>query len=297
MSLTVRQWTADDAVPLLRVPAADDHKYSRGALGVRTGSSQYPGAAVLTAEAAWRTGIGLVTFVSPQNDAPSRHGLPSPAAAVLARRPETVFADDIATAVARCDAWVIGSGTDAATRSPAEHEALLQILAGAAPVVVDAGAIELTRRSPGAPVIVTPHMGEFTSLWQAAGLRSELSLTSDAQPLVRAAAAHTLARSLGITVLLKGSITTVASPHTDEVIQVGPATPWLATAGTGDVLAGVLGALVASHAAAVHAEPRLLAALGATAALLHDLAARIAGGPCTALDVAAALPQAIASLR
>ncbi len=296
------QWRAIDAAGLLRAPVPASHKYSRGVLGLRTGSSAYPGAAVIGAEAAWRTGIGSVRYVTPLGDASPAHGLPSPAAAVLARRPETVFCGDGGEDRARSNAWLIGSGTDAGSRGFTETEALRELLAGSAPVVVDAGALGLiAERPPTAPTIITPHRGEFAGLWQRLG-------ASERQPAAPEAAAI-LARELGVTVLLKGSRTIAVAPNGFSLVT-GPATPWLATAGTGDVLAGMLGALVATHAARGAAvfddDPALLARLGATAALLHDAAARIAasdaaatgdGGPVTALDIASAVPSAIADLR
>lgn len=302
MTLGPAPWRAADAAPLLSVPGPDSHKYSRGVLGLRTGSSAYPGAAALSAESAWRTGLGLVRFFSPVADVPPQFGLPSPAAAVFTVRPETVFTHDTAEDRARCDAWLIGSGTDPDTRSPAELDALLSLLQGDSPIVVDAGALGLlTEHRPSAPVIATPHLGEFRSLWGLAGLGDFPGV----QGMQAQQAAAILARTLDVTVLLKGSRTVVASPAGQSLI-VGPATPWLATAGTGDVLAGVIGALVATHAHAVLEDRKLLAQLGATAALLHDMAARIASGdangtgdgaPITALDVAHAIPRAHAQLR
>ena len=320
-----QRWEARDAAAFLAAPTADSHKYSRGVLGLSTGSAAYPGAAVLGAEAAWRTGVGLVTFVPSADRTEPHFGLPTPAAAVLAARPETVVSAD----TGRCDAWVIGSGTDPAARSEPERERIAAILAGTAPVVIDAGALDLATGSrapherPSAPRIVTPHAGEFRTLWLAAGLgaapdlgapvgASDAARPDDAAAVAaRAEAAATLATRLGAAVLLKGSVTLAAAP-TGRVLRTGPATPWLATAGTGDVLAGILGALTAGNATAVRAEPELLADLGATAALLHDTAARIAAGdparespsgrasagrPITALDVAHALPDAVERLR
>lgn len=302
----IEHWTAQQAAEWLSAPGPADDKYRRGVLGVRTGSSRYPGAAVLGVSAAWRVGAGLIRYVPMRDDVPSDSGLPTPAAAVLARHPETVFG----AGGRECDAWLVGSGTDPTERSTAERRDLLSLLDGAAPVVVDAGALELaltTEQRGRAPRILTPHLGEFTRLWQQAGLgdppspwpdRIERRATPAVDDLARAALR--LAERLEATILLKGSITIVATPG-GRTISIGPATPWLATAGTGDVLAGILGALVAVHASEVRADPECLAALGATAALLHDLAARLAaddpyargdGRPVTASDVIDAVPRA-----
>lgn len=281
-------------------PDHTSHKYSRGVLGLRTGSSAYPGAAVLGAEAAWRTGIGSVRFFSALDESPSQCGLPSPAAAVLAVRPETVFADDTAANRARVDAWVIGSGTDPQLRSFAETEALRQLLHGDTPVVVDAGALDLlVAGEVAAPCVVTPHLGEFTSLYVSCGFAATEIAAAEiaADP---AAAAARVANHLGVTVVLKGSRSIVASPQTEPHVY-GPATPRLATAGTGDVLAGVLGALLASNAALIAKDAASLSQLAIAAVALHDRAARLAaddpdaigaGHPITALDVAAHLAEA-----
>lgn len=298
------RWTNARAADWLRHPGPNDTKYRRGVLGMRTGSSRYPGAAVLGALAAWRTGIGMVRYVPARDDEAPPHGLPAPAAAVLAVAPETVFGEP---GERGCDAWVIGSGTDASTRSDAEREALVELLTGTAPVVVDAGALELAAEvcraataggSAIAPTILTPHAGEFARLWRAAGLASLPDLWREQRP---ERAASELAARLGATVLLKGSVTLCATPD-GSVLRHGPSTPWLSTAGTGDVLAGLLGALVAGNAERASAGPDALAELGATAALLHDSAARIAahdpgtvgaGRPITATDVAEAIPAAV----
>ncbi|MBQ9918603.1 MAG: hypothetical protein IJO71_15580, partial [Microbacterium sp.] len=98
--MTARDWTGHDAARTLRRPTDADDKYSRGVVGLRTGSTRYPGAAVLGVEAAWRTGTGMVRYLGPARAQDL----------VLQRRPETVTADG------RVQAWVIGSGTDAAER-------------------------------------------------------------------------------------------------------------------------------------------------------------------------------------
>jgi hydroxyethylthiazole kinase-like uncharacterized protein yjeF len=278
----VTVWTEQDAAAWVRAPEADDDKYRRGVVGIRTGSPAYPGAAVLGVEAAWRTGTGMVRYLGPRRAADL----------VLARRPETVTADG------RVQAWVLGSGTDADDRSGEETAALREILAGAVPVVADAGALGLAARA-AAPRILTPHASEHDRLRGGLGLapapgRDEAS---------RIAAVRETARVSGAVVLLKGAVTLVAAPG-GWTARVAAATQWLATAGTGDVLAGVVGALVAARSAQAAADAEALAALAATGAWLHGRAARIAvadaggpGGPVTALDVAAALPRAVAALR
>lgn len=271
----VREWSRADTAQLLRVPDVDDDKYSRGVVALRTGTDAYPGAAVLGVEAAWRAGAGFVRFV----------GAGRAADAVLARRPETVAAPDVGST--RVDTWVIGSGTDAAERTEEEEAALLGILGGDAAVVVDAGALDLASRA-AAPLLLTPHAGEFARLCAQHGLQE----TGDRMMDV----AQT-ARALGHTVLLKGATTLVAAPD-GAVISVASAPGWLATAGAGDVLAGVLGALLAANPAAPVAE------VAAAGAWLHGYAAAFASGtirggtgrPIVALDVAEAVPAAIEDL-
>ena len=320
-SVPAEAWGDSQTGAWLPTPGLADDKYRRGVLAVRTGSALFPGAAVLSVSAAWRTGIGMVRYVPAVDDRASEHGLPSPAAAVLAAHPETVFGAPADPA--NCDAWVIGSGTDPDQRSDAERDALAAILGGAAPVVVDAGALDLvTGERPAAPAILTPHAGEFTRLWQAAGLGTKpegwpaRTRSKRARPVkteARVAAALQLAERLGAAVLLKGSTSVTATPGGQAFLS-GPATPWLATAGTGDVLAGVLGALAASQGDAIREDPELLGAIAASAAVVHDVAARLASGtitettgggsasassgiPITAADVIAAVPEAVARLR
>ena len=265
--------TVSDAARVLRRPTAADDKYSRGVLGVRTGSDEYPGAAVLGVEAAWRTGAGMVRYLGPS----------VPTSLVLQRRPETVAAPG------RVQAWLIGSGTDAMSRSDAETEALRGILGADLPVVVDAGALDLAAGGT-APMIVTPHGREHARLRAQLGLAEDFPAT-DAE---RSASALETAAALGATVVLKGAVTIVASAS-GWATTVSAGTPWLATAGTGDVLAGAIGAVLAGAGAGAD-----LAAVASTGVWLHGRAGSLAaeglgaqGGPITALDVAAALPRAV----
>lgn len=272
----VREWSRSDTARYLRRPTADDDKYSRGVVALRTGSDAYPGAAVLGVEAAWRAGAGFVRFVGDRRVSD----------AVLARRPETVTGSDVGRT--RIDAWVIGSGTDAEARSAEEEQALRALLTGTVRVVVDAGALDLVER-PTAPVLLTPHAGEFSKL----RARLRLTATDDG----RVAQVGAVARAFGVTVLLKGAHTLIAEPD-GGVISVDAGTGWLATAGTGDVLGGVLGALLAANPMVPVAEA------AAAGAWLHGYAARLASGsangepghPIVALDVAQALPRAIADV-
>lgn len=257
----------------LRVPDEHDDKYSRGVVALRTGSAEYPGAAILGVEAAWRAGAGFVRYV----------GSGRAADAVIARRPETVTGVD--TGRTRINAWVIGSGTDPASRSQEETAALRGVLAGDVAVVADAGALDVAR-SGSAPRVLTPHAGEFARLYPG------LDAQTDPVTAVREAA-----DDAGAVVLLKGARTLIASP-TGTVIAVREGPGWLATAGSGDVLAGVIGALIAGNPGADLAE------VTAAAAWLHGSAARLAAGvgagetghPIVALDVAEHLPSAIADV-
>ncbi|MFC7790133.1 ADP-dependent NAD(P)H-hydrate dehydratase [Microbacterium sp. MAHUQ-60] len=275
----IREWTRADTVAFLRVPTTDDDKYTRGVVALRTGSRAYPGAAVLGVEAAWRSGAGYVRYVGGAADA------------VLARRPETVAGADVGRT--RVDAWVVGSGTDAVHRDDDELAALREILHGETPVVVDAGALDL---APGAraPLVLTPHAGELARLRARLGLAAT---PEDASAEQRAAEVVETADALGQVVVRKGARTIVAAPGSQPIaVSNGPA--WLSTAGTGDVLAAVIAALLAANPDRPHHET------AASAVWLHGFAGARASGavdgavghPIVALDVAEALSAAIGGL-
>ena len=270
------EWEAAQARDWIAVPQATDDKYSRGVLGVRTGSTEYPGAAVLGVEAASRTGVGMLRYLGPR-----RVG-----ALVLQRRPEVVTADG------RVQAWLLGSGMDAGSRSAETTKQLQKALRQGVPTLLDAGALDLTGAGTGARVI-TPHYRELAALLG----RSEESVTGAEIAAEPGQWAVRAAGLLGVTVLLKGSTTHIASPSGIR-LTVSGAPAWLATAGSGDVLAGILGALLATNAARIDADADALAALAATAAFVHGAAAHRAsgGGPILALDIAEAVPATIAAL-
>lgn len=275
MTDSVRNWTEADARDWIAVPQRGDDKYSRGVLGVITGSAAFPGAAVLGVEGAMRTGVGMVRYVGPR----------SVREAVLARRPEVVAGDG------RVQAWLVGSGMDASRRTLVLQGELTWALAQGHPVVIDAGALDLVSAASGA-VVITPHFREL------AGALDRPDATADAIAADPPGWAKRSAELLGVTVLLKGAVTYVAHPGS-PVIAVRDAPGWLATAGTGDVLGGMLGALVATHADAIAEDAATaMPALAATAAWVHARAAERAsgGGPIAAGDVAEAVPATIAAL-
>lgn len=259
--------TDADIAALLPVPGPADDKYSRGVVGLLTGSDRYPGAAVLGVGGAVRAGAGYV-----------RH-LGGGADAVRARFPTVVVGEG------RCDAYVVGSGlgTDAAAQ-----ERVRALLATDVPVVLDADGLAVGAaaiRGRGAGTLVTPHAGEFQRL---------TGVDPGGDPL---GSARRAADDLGVTVLLKGLRTVIAAPGGPWRINA-TGCPWLATAGTGDVLAGAAGALLAALAKRGH-DPALLALdAGSAAAHLHGVAGWLAsdGAPLAAdalLDVWAAAVRSV----
>jgi len=272
-------WTAADAKACIRLPMANDHKYTRGVLGVVTGSRQFPGTAVLSTAAALATGLGMVRF----------YPAAQLAAQVLQRSPEVVIAPG------KVNAWLLGSGVPApegfSISNWLRHRQIGAAQEHPAPTVLDAGALYLAG-TLRAPTLITPHAGELAILLKARGIFTS-SLAIAAEPCAWALKAHDV---LGVTVLLKGSHTVVAGPG--MAITLSPATPWLATAGTGDVLAGIVGALVASRHSELNDNPALLAQIAASGAYLHASAAAIAsnGAPLTAITLIDAIAQALRQL-
>ncbi|CAN5362927.1 hypothetical protein BH09ACT6_BH09ACT6_01470 [soil metagenome] len=269
-------FTASDARGYVPAPTPHDDKYSRGVLGVITGSPLFPGAAVLGVEGASRTGVGMVRYLGPGRAT----------RLVLQRRPEVV------TVEGRVQAWLVGSGLDAATREPHVTAALVAALGHGHPAVIDAGALDLVHAATGSAVI-TPHAGELLRVLTDHGVEvTTAQIVDDPESWAQKAA-----ELLDVTVLLKGHVTHVF--HGTRGFRVTAPTTELATAGAGDVLAGILGALLATHATAIANDPTVVGRLAATAAVLHGLAGMeaSAGGPIAALDIADALPRVIAGLR
>ena len=229
MSVTWREWTAEDSAEWIAVPSAGDDKYTRGVLGVITGSTDYPGAAVLGVEAAWRAGAGMVRYIGPRRAS----------TAVLAQRPETV------TVAGRVQGWLVGSGIDPHRRSFVLQGDLQHALASRLPVVLDAGGLDLVG-SHTAPTVITPHARELATLLTT----REIDASAADVRADPAAWAERAARELGVVVLLKGAVTRIVDPDRDAYTVTAP-THWLATAGSGDILGGILGALIATNHAAL----------------------------------------------
>ena len=271
--MTFREFSTAEAREFIPLPTPDDDKYSRGVLGVITGSEDYPGAAVLGVEAAIRTGVGMVRYL----------GAERPTLLVLHRRPEVV------TVGGRVQAWLVGSGMDTASRDPATTARLRSALEQPVPVVIDAGALDLIDSSTG-PAVMTPHHGELARMF---GVQRAVITADPAGWAVRAA------EQWGATVLLKGAQTFIADSSGCR-LSVRSSNGFTATAGAGDALGGILGALVATRRAENAAErhPVSLARLAATAAVIHREAAHYAGagGPFAVLDLAAAVSGVVAGM-
>ena len=268
-----------DVAALWPVPGRASHKYTRGVVGVVAGTAAYPGAGVLAVSGAVLSGAGMVRYLGPSRVAD----------AVLAVRPEVVAGEG------RVQAWVLGPGVDPADaeQSTRVRRVLAAALAGGLPVVADAGALRLLPGRVRPWVVLTPHAGELAELLGARGEAVDREAV-EADPLRWARRAQELT---GATVLLKGPTTLVVGAGEAVWSQAdGPA--WLATAGSGDVLAGLLGTLLAGRSDDVLADPTLAAALAAAAAHVHGRAGHRAGpgGPVHALAVAEALPGTVAAL-
>ena len=321
-------------------PGANDHKYTRGVVGLWAGSETYPGAAVLAANGAVLAGAGMVRLTAPRRVEDL----------VLAARPEVV------PAAGRSQALVLGPGVAPAdtvradklrevlrpTLAPARDSGGGRVADGArtgeeaadsaagaapagAPAVVDAGALSILtelldeglRCTPRH--VLTPHAGEAAALLTALADSETPEGTARQwnRERVEAHPAHAvreICRLSGATVLLKGATTLIAAPH-HPLVSVDSGPGWMATAGSGDVLAGVLGAVLAGAAArwereagcaaagadsaqgvlvdSVAAGVRLHALAGAYAAAMPGAGVVGAGGhPVAALDIAAALGPA-----
>jgi hydroxyethylthiazole kinase-like uncharacterized protein yjeF len=226
-------------------PDVSSDKYTRGVAGLVTGSSAFPGAALLSTAGALAGPSGMVRYVGPVADD------------VVRAHPSVVVFRRVAEA-GRVQAWLCGCGLGTDERA---HEELRAVLGSTVPAVIDADALTMLAdshllawlRQRDAPTVVTPHDREFARI------------AGDQVGPDRLEAARQLAARLGVVVLLKGDRTIVATP--DGTAWANPTgTPSLATAGTGDVLAGLLVSLLAGGLPADRA--------AVAAAFVHGLAGR-----------------------
>lgn len=300
---------AADVGGLWPVPGPEDHKYTRGVVQVVAGSAAFPLTGVLCVEGAGRAGAGMVRYVGPEDAA----------FAILSRFPEAV------SGAGKHQCLLVGPGVDPKD-SARVREALNQAVQAATsgiPLVLDAGAIDLypqiISQIPGGILthrtILTPHAGEAARLLSTLGAGGGRGGVSRAEVEASPAAwVQYLADKTGATVLLKGAVTLIASAEGTMFSQAG-APYWTGTAGSGDVLAGIVGAVLAQHQARAEQtghqlSPSQVSAAVASAAWVHARAARKAAGlpfscsqpdsvnnlgaPVVATDIARQVPGAIA---
>jgi ADP-dependent NAD(P)H-hydrate dehydratase / NAD(P)H-hydrate epimerase len=264
---TEHRLVAPEVLALVPRKTAEQNKYSAGTVLVAGGAPGTTGAICLAAEAAFRADAGYVAVAVPERSRP----------VVEARLLEAVKVlwGDAVEAAAKAQAIAIGPGLGRDDDAKAVRDALLA--AGAQRLVLDADALHELEPGPwGERAVLTPHSGELARL---------LGERSDWVDAHRLEAARRAAQRFGAVCLLKGADTIVAAPG-EGVLVVSVHAPGLATAGTGDVLTGVVAAFLAKGM-----EPRLAAAAAATALALAARSRPQVG--LVASDVVAALPGAL----
>ncbi|MBE7365800.1 NAD(P)H-hydrate epimerase [Corynebacterium aurimucosum] len=282
-----RPWPVGCTGPMTDpTPAARSDKYSGGVVALAAGSEAYPGAGILCATAAVRATPSMVRFIGDNT--------------ITALLPELVCHPDVVSA-GRAQAWVVGPGrgTDSAAASE-----LRKVLAQGLPTVIDADALTLLARNTSLRrtvtdhplTILTPHEGEFTRLYEATFGSSPDAATGWSRAL------RELAEELNSIILLKGRLTRVTAPGQPQY-SFNSGHSYAATPGSGDVLSGILGAVMAQlSATAPAASPTEVIAEVLHAGAIHAHAAAIAAetpdgfAPCSSSQIAAAIPQAIARL-
>lgn len=283
----------DDLASNIPEPGFGDHKYRRGVVGVAAGSDSYPGAALLCVGGALAGDPGMVQFLDRED------GI---ARIVVTQYPEIVSTASVESAPiasSRVSAWVCGPGYPA---SDLDHAVVDAILRTGVPVVLDAGALTLLALStdlrllvherPGVTVI-TPHEGELARLTNAVGATS-------VGEVGRLHAAMHIAQALDAVVLLKGPGSIIAAPDGNCYVDVDGG-PVLATAGSGDVLAGMIGSLLAgAQARGELGSTADVARVVAVGCALHGRAGALAGAggrPVRATDLVHYLGDAVAGVR
>jgi hydroxyethylthiazole kinase-like uncharacterized protein yjeF len=263
---------AADVRAIWPVPGPHDDKYTQGVVGIMAGSRTYPGAAILCAGAAVAATSGMVRYTG------------AAAAEVVSHWPEVVAAPTPDEA-GRVQAWAVGPGLGTDDDALA---ALTFALDSELPVIIDADGLTMLAThqhlvaNRRAPTVLTPHAGEYE--------RFGLGPVGDD----RVAAARRLAETLGVTVLLKGNVTVIAQNAGPAYLSPAGAS-WAATAGSGDVLSGIIGALLAAGlpAGAAAAAADFVHARAAIASALHP---GPAPAPTSASRILAHIRRAIAEL-
>ena len=274
--MSTRIWKARDVKKCIIVPSELDNKYSRGVLGIITGSAKFPGAAVLTTASASATGLGMIRFHS-------NSGL---AHLVLHSNPEVVVQPGAVTA------WLAGSGIDSKRYSDVttwlRHRWFSLLSKQSVPTVLDAGALHLAGIFDQ-PTLITPHAGELARLLTQRGI----TVTAEAIEGNPKKWAVIASEKLSVVVLLKGSHTIVADG--DSIIELPVSTSWLATAGSGDVLAGIVGALISTNYIEILNDRNRLSEVAASAAYIHNSAALLASrdAPISAPQIIECIPDVI----
>ncbi|MCA0295899.1 MAG: bifunctional ADP-dependent NAD(P)H-hydrate dehydratase/NAD(P)H-hydrate epimerase [Actinobacteria bacterium] len=253
------QWEVPDLAAAWPVPDARSDKYSRGVVGLDTGSVDYPGAAVLSAAGAVGAGAGMVRYL----------GAPQVAGRILDRFPNVIAGQG------RVQALVLGSGWG----DRKDRGVVGRAVDAGVPLVVDADGLRHLPAQGHRGVLLTPHAGELARLLDVP--RSEV----EADPL---AAVRAAVDATGCTVLLKGATQYVATPGESLVRLAMQGPGWTAQAGSGDVLAGACGALLAAGLGPLEA--------ALAAASIQALTAELLPGPLPPQDAAAEFRRAIREL-
>ena len=277
-----------DVAASIPEPAPGDYKYSRGVVGLAVGSSQYPGAALLATAGARHANVGMVRVLD------RRDGV---GPLVVGDFPDVIVDGTAPADQSRADAWACGSGFP----GTADDEAtVLAVLDARVPVVLDAGALTVVaesamvrqriveRAESGLVTVVTPHEGEF----------SRLRPPSDPLAVGRVEAALDAASAWQCVVVLKGPGTVVAAPSGAAYVD-SEGTAALSTAGSGDVLTGIVGSVLAGAWADGRRDVADLTEAVAAGVWLHGCAGRLAEerGPVTAVDIAAQVRAAVVAAR
>lgn len=297
--MDIKSVNCKQAAGVMRFPSNSDSKYSRGTVALAVGSDKYPGAAVLCANGAILSGAGYVRY----------YGSERCSNMVLISRPETVLG------AGKADAWVVGSGVadiendfrreficSLICSKTVQTDSYVAINAGALPIFAQSVAQNAKKHSDfdsdigksdskpdnkpdNGRFVITPHCGEAAKIFAQFGIDVSHEQIS-AQPVDYATK---LSNLLGCCVILKGGQTVIA--HERDVFKITCSTHWLATAGTGDVLAGIAGTILAQNAQALRSGSLSLAQAASAAVWIHSVAGSIAANDEIALHKTGLIPD------